>query len=159
MRFEFFCQALRVSYPGTSLTLAYGFIVPQLAVYGLDQPNAVAKRSVERVDRFFFKIREIAHTANPMTFSVQVALMTSLTGRFKQTVVRTVVFFHYFLYQYSRIRKCLNQLSSHDPLPTRLLGNLMPSQNPVYSVNRVCGIGSASAVVTWPLREAGISDK
>jgi hypothetical protein len=99
MGFEFLRQTLRISYPGASLALAHGFIVAQLAVHGLDQPDAIAQRSIKRMDRFFFKVREIAHTADPMAFFVQVALMTSLTGRFKQAVVWTVVFFHYFLDQ------------------------------------------------------------
>lgn len=126
--FALFREMFCVSDPVAGFARAGSFVVVQLAVERLDELDALAERSGQRLDRHFFEFPEILETGFPTAIFAG-AVVTAFTRGFKQVVVLVIVFFDEVLNEYTGIGKRFYELLPHDfllLLPLRWICHILP---------------------------------
>jgi hypothetical protein len=99
MQFAFLGQVFRCPDPVAGLASAGRLIVPQFAVQGFDEFDALTQRLAKGLRRFAIYASEVLEAFCPLTLSLPVTVMASLSGRRIKALVREISLLYEFLDQ------------------------------------------------------------
>jgi len=113
MMLAFLHEMLRISDPAAGLAGTRRFIMPQMTVQRLDEPDSFTQGNAEGLVGLKTELLEIFHAVFPTAIARSIAMITSFTGGFEQVLFRVVTFPDQFFDDFARIQQRFYELLLH----------------------------------------------